>query len=147
MYLKEGFVDYLSKPIDQVELDRILREQLHISDDEGNDSQHEWTNQVSNVGVASVVDSGNTDDVSNGTVMNNNGIQNTSVNNGVNVNGQNSQGGQSELTQAMNQIPPLLVPDNQDISKVPPLLVPDNNIILPQTDGNSTVNQNSDNGQ
>ena len=33
MYLKEGFVDYLSKPIDQVELDRILREQLKISDD------------------------------------------------------------------------------------------------------------------
>ena len=30
MYLKEGFVDYLSKPIDQVELDRILREQLKI---------------------------------------------------------------------------------------------------------------------
>lgn len=33
MYLKEGFCDYLSKPIDQVELDRILREQLKISDD------------------------------------------------------------------------------------------------------------------
>lgn len=33
MYLKEGFVDYLSKPIDQVELDRILREQLKISND------------------------------------------------------------------------------------------------------------------
>lgn len=33
MYLKEGFIDYLSKPIDQVELDRILREQLKISDD------------------------------------------------------------------------------------------------------------------
>lgn len=33
MYLKEGFIDYLSKPIDQVELDRILREQLKIADD------------------------------------------------------------------------------------------------------------------
>ena len=33
MYLKEGFVDYLSKPINQLELDRILREQLKISDD------------------------------------------------------------------------------------------------------------------
>ena len=32
MYLKEGFCDYLSKPISQVELDRILREQLHIED-------------------------------------------------------------------------------------------------------------------
>lgn len=32
MYLKEGFVDYLSKPIDQVELDRILREQLKIDE-------------------------------------------------------------------------------------------------------------------
>lgn len=32
MYLKEGFCDYLSKPIDQVELDRILREQLKIGD-------------------------------------------------------------------------------------------------------------------
>ncbi len=29
-YLKEGFKDYLSKPISQKELDRILREQLHI---------------------------------------------------------------------------------------------------------------------
>ena len=34
MYLREGFVDYLSKPIDQVELDRVLREQLGIEDDE-----------------------------------------------------------------------------------------------------------------
>ena len=33
MYLKEGFCDYLSKPISQVELDRILREQLHIEDE------------------------------------------------------------------------------------------------------------------
>lgn len=33
MYLKEGFVDYLSKPINQVELDRILREQLHIEEE------------------------------------------------------------------------------------------------------------------
>lgn len=32
MYLNEGFVDYLSKPINQVELDRILREQLHIDE-------------------------------------------------------------------------------------------------------------------
>ena len=37
MYLKEGFCDYLSKPIDQVELDRILREQLKI-DDNGNNT-------------------------------------------------------------------------------------------------------------
>ena len=34
MYLREGFCDYLSKPINQVELDRILREQLEIGDGE-----------------------------------------------------------------------------------------------------------------
>lgn len=34
MYLREGFVDYLSKPINQVELDRILREQLKIKESE-----------------------------------------------------------------------------------------------------------------
>lgn len=34
MYLAEGFCDYLSKPINQVELDRILREQLKIGSDE-----------------------------------------------------------------------------------------------------------------
>jgi len=33
MYLREGFCDYLSKPIDQVELDRILREQLKIDEE------------------------------------------------------------------------------------------------------------------
>ena len=37
MYFREGFVDYLSKPIDQVELDRILREQLGVHDDEDDD--------------------------------------------------------------------------------------------------------------
>ena len=34
MYLREGFCDYLSKPINQVELDRILREQLGIEESE-----------------------------------------------------------------------------------------------------------------
>ena len=34
MYLREGFCDYLSKPINQVELDRILREQLKIEERE-----------------------------------------------------------------------------------------------------------------
>lgn len=34
MYLAEGFCDYLSKPINQVELDRILREQLKIGSEE-----------------------------------------------------------------------------------------------------------------
>ena len=34
MYLREGFCDYLSKPINQVELDKILREQLKINDEE-----------------------------------------------------------------------------------------------------------------
>lgn len=34
MYLREGFCDYLSKPINQVELDRILREQLKIEEGE-----------------------------------------------------------------------------------------------------------------
>ena len=34
MYLREGFCDYLSKPIDQIELDRILREQLKIDEEE-----------------------------------------------------------------------------------------------------------------
>jgi signal transduction histidine kinase/ActR/RegA family two-component response regulator len=33
MYLSEGFCDYLSKPINQVELDRVLREQLNISEE------------------------------------------------------------------------------------------------------------------
>jgi len=33
MYLREGFCDYLAKPINQVELDRILREQLHITEE------------------------------------------------------------------------------------------------------------------
>ena len=36
MYLREGFCDYLSKPIDQVELDRILREQLKIDNNDSN---------------------------------------------------------------------------------------------------------------
>ena len=36
MYLREGFCDYLSKPIDQVELDRILREQLKIGSNDTN---------------------------------------------------------------------------------------------------------------
>ena len=36
MYLREGFCDYLSKPIDQVELDRILREQLKIDSNGSN---------------------------------------------------------------------------------------------------------------
>ena len=34
MYLREGFCDYLSKPINQVELDRILREYLNIDESE-----------------------------------------------------------------------------------------------------------------
>lgn len=34
MYLREGFCDYLSKPINQVELDRVLREQLGIDESE-----------------------------------------------------------------------------------------------------------------
>ena len=34
MYLREGFCDYLSKPINQVELDRVLREQLKIEESE-----------------------------------------------------------------------------------------------------------------
>ena len=34
MYLREGFCDYLSKPINQVELDRVLREQLEIEESE-----------------------------------------------------------------------------------------------------------------
>lgn len=34
MYLREGFCDYLSKPISQIELDRILREQLKIEESE-----------------------------------------------------------------------------------------------------------------
>ena len=35
-YLQNGFSDYLTKPIDQVELDRILREQLKIEDNNTN---------------------------------------------------------------------------------------------------------------
>ena len=37
MYFREGFVDYLSKPIDQVELDRVLREQLGVHDEDDDD--------------------------------------------------------------------------------------------------------------
>ena len=44
MYLKEGFVDYLSKPIDQVELDRLLRKYLGIPEED--DKGHEWTSQM-----------------------------------------------------------------------------------------------------
>lgn len=33
MYLREGFCDYLSKPINQLELDRVLREQLGIEEE------------------------------------------------------------------------------------------------------------------
>ena len=45
MYLSEGFVDYLSKPIDQVELDRVLREQLGIKDDAAVGPPHDWVKQ------------------------------------------------------------------------------------------------------
>ena len=49
MYLNEGFCDYLSKPIDQVELDRVLREYLKIDDnaklvDNNNITDREDTN-------------------------------------------------------------------------------------------------------
>ncbi len=33
MYLREGFIDYLSKPINQVDLDDILRKYLHIDEE------------------------------------------------------------------------------------------------------------------
>ena len=33
MYLREGFCDYLSKPINQVELDNILRKYLNIEEE------------------------------------------------------------------------------------------------------------------
>lgn len=57
MYLREGFVDYLSKPIDQVELDRILREQLKISDDAPTSGAHDWSDQVNNVAKAVSINS------------------------------------------------------------------------------------------
>ena len=47
MYLREGFCDYLSKPIDQVELDRILREQLKIDSNGSNDVN--TTNNQNNI--------------------------------------------------------------------------------------------------
>ena len=59
MYLSEGFVDYLSKPIDQVELDRVLREQLGIKDDAEVGPPHDWVNQSSNVGNTTRVASTN----------------------------------------------------------------------------------------
>ena len=39
MYLQKGFNDYLSKPIDQVELDRVLREQLKIDENNNTDNK------------------------------------------------------------------------------------------------------------
>ncbi|MBR7042451.1 MAG: response regulator [Bacilli bacterium] len=59
MYLSEGFVDYLSKPIDQVELDRVLREQLGIKDDAAVGPPHDWVNQNSGVGNTTRVASTN----------------------------------------------------------------------------------------
>ncbi len=53
MYLREGFVDYLSKPIDQVELDKILRKYLGIPESSDNGPGHEWTTKMTN-GVSSV---------------------------------------------------------------------------------------------
>lgn len=53
MYLNEGFCDYLSKPIDQIELDRVLREQLKIDDNskvlENNDSNVELESNNSEI--------------------------------------------------------------------------------------------------
>ena len=46
MYLREGFVDYLSKPIDQVELDNILRKYLGIPESKDNGPGHEWTSKM-----------------------------------------------------------------------------------------------------
>ena len=48
MYLREGFCDYLSKPIDQVELDRILREQLKIDENNTNNNTSNNMNNMEN---------------------------------------------------------------------------------------------------
>lgn len=54
MYLREGFVDYLSKPIDQRELDRILRKYLNI------DSNNKGaTNEKENVSSSPVIEENN----------------------------------------------------------------------------------------
>ena len=119
MYFREGFVDYLSKPIDQVELDRILREQLKISDSDN--GGHDWSNQVSN---SSVISSSNTDSsVHSSTSVNHEFQNNQNVNN---VSGNTPQ----------EQIIP-------SISNVPPLLVPDNNDVLMKPNDDSSINQNN----
>ena len=51
MYLREGFCDYLSKPIDQVELDRILREQLKIDSNGSNNTNNIDINNNTNNNV------------------------------------------------------------------------------------------------
>ena len=124
MYLREGFVDYLSKPIDQVELDRILREQLKISDDDnGSSGQHEWTNQVGNISNASVISSVSTADSSvlgethvkaDEEVTGMGSLQNTPVNNDHNVLTGDSQNEQSTVIASMNQVLPLLIPDDNN---------------------------------
>ncbi len=48
MYLREGFCDYLSKPIDQVELDRILREQLKIDSNGSSSNNVNTPNSINN---------------------------------------------------------------------------------------------------
>ena len=122
MYFREGFVDYLSKPIDQVELDRILREQLKISDSDN--GGHDWSNQVSN---SSVISSSNTDSsVHSSTSVNHEFQNNQNVNN---VSGNTPQ--------------EKIIPS---ISNVPPLLVPDNNDVLMKPNDDSSINQNNVNG-
>ena len=48
MYLREGFCDYLSKPIDPVELDRILREQLKIDSNVSSSNNVNTPNSINN---------------------------------------------------------------------------------------------------
>ena len=122
MYLREGFVDYLSKPIDQVELDRILREQLKIGDSDN--GGHDWSNQVSN---SSVISSSNIDNSVHSSASVNHEFQNN----------QNVNNISSSTTQ--EQVIP-------SISNVPPLLVPDNNDVLMKPNDDSSANQNNVNG-
>ncbi len=93
MYLREGFVDYLSKPIDQVELDRILREQLKIDD---NNMPAVNSNSV---GVNYVTQ---TTPSQTPTVVNN-GIGNAEINN---------------TNESSTAVPPVF--SNNDINNVPP---------------------------
>jgi len=84
MYLSEGFCDYLSKPIDVVELDRVLRKYLKVSNDAEIIKNNNVTNSVNNVQISNT----NTNGIFNNLDDNKNIFSNT--NNIDNVSNQNN---------------------------------------------------------